>query len=146
MSASQLPDLDTSRDMAKPVAYMALGVALLAVLLLGVYVYRSMRPSPVIAELQKAQTATASDVKELERQLDDLAVTLTAVEETLRRDRQAAAVLDLKRSVIVLQEVGKQAPPSVRPKIQAIERQLSRLADEVAKPSPKKHLEIRSVR
>lgn len=145
MSASIMTELSGSRDAAKPIAYMALGVALVAVVLLGVYVYRSMKPMPVIKELQEAQAATASEVKDLEGRLQSLSTTVAAVEETVRRDKQAAALLDLKRSLIVLQEVRKQAPEDMKAKIVAIEEQLNSLADEVARPSPKKHLEIRSV-
>lgn len=145
MSASFMTELSGSRDAAKPIAYMALGVALVAVVLLGVYVYRSMKPMPVIKELQDAQAATASELRELDARLQSLSTTVAAVEDTIRRDRQAAALLDLKRSLIVLQEVRKQAPDDVKPKIVAIEEQLNSLADEVAQPSPQKRLEIRSV-
>lgn len=145
MSASNLPEFGKSRDMPKTIAYMALGVSVLAVLLLGVYVYRSTKPLPEIKELKEAQASTIENVKEIEVQLKDVSISLAAVEDTIRSDRQAALVLDLKRSLVVLQEVGKEAPPELKSKIQAIEKELNRLTEEVAQPSPKKRLELRSV-
>jgi VCBS repeat-containing protein len=146
MSAAQVPDLSSSREMPKTIAYMALGVSVLTVVLLGMYVYRSSKPRPEIKQLKEAQAATNENVKELEGKLKDVSISVAAIEETLRSDRQQALLLDLKRSLVVLQEVGKQAPPSLKPKIKAIEQELGRLTDEVAKPTPKKRLEIRSVR
>lgn len=145
MSASNLPDFGKSRDMPKTIAYMALGVSVLAVLLLGVYVYRSTKPLPEIKELKEAQAATTENIEEIEVQLKDIGISLAAIEDTIRSDRQTALVLDLKRSLVVLQEVGKQAPPELKSKIQAIEEELNRLTEEVAQPSPKKRLELRSV-
>jgi hypothetical protein len=146
MSSAQLPEFANSRDMSKIIAYMALGVSVVAVVLLGFYVYRSTKPLPVIKELQEAQATTSADVKKLEGIVKDASISIAAIEDTIRSDRQSALVLDLKRSLIVLQEVGKQAPESMKPKIKAIEEQLNSLSEEVAKPSPKKRLEIRSIR
>jgi hypothetical protein len=146
MSSAQLPEFANSRDMSKIIAYMALGVSVVAVVLLGFYVYRSTKPLPVIKELQEAQATTSADVKKLEGIVKDASISIAAIEDTIRSDRQSSLVLDLKRSLIVLQEVGKQAPESMKPKIKAIEEQLNSLSEEVAKPSPKKRLEIRSIR
>lgn len=146
MSAEQVPDVATERDMAKTIAYMALGVAAVAVVLLGVYVYRSMKPMPIIEKLQKSQETMAGEVKDIERTVKDLNINIAAIEQTIRRDRQAATVLDLKRSLITIQEVRKQAPESLRPKIEVLEEQLGHLLDEVTNASPKKRIEIRSVR
>ncbi len=113
--------------------------------MLGVYVYRSTKPLPVIKELQEAQAATAADMKTLKGKVHDVNISVAAIEETIRSDRQSSMVLDLKRSLVVLQEVAKQAPEAMKPRIRAIEEQLSRLTEEVAKRSPTKRLEIRSV-
>lgn len=146
MSAAHLPETADSRDMSKIIAYMALGVSVVAVVLLGFYVYRSTRPLPVIKELQEAQAATAADVRQIEEKVKDASISIAAIEDTIRSDRQSALVLDLKRSLIVLQEVGKKAPQSLQPKISDIEKQLNDLTEEVSKPSPKKRLKIRSIR
>lgn len=146
MSPEQTEEVASARDKANIIAYMALGIAIVAVGLLGAYVYRSMKPLPIIKELQSAQGATAEDVQELERAVQGLTININAIEETVRRDRQAAVVLDLKRSLITIKEVRKQAPASLQPKIEAIEEQLVHLLDEVGSPSPRKRIEIRSVR
>lgn len=146
MSAAQIPDFATSREMPRAIAYMALGVSVLTVVLLGVYVYRSSKPGPEIKQLKEAQAATSENVKELEERMKDVTISIAAIEDTIRSDKQQAILLDLKRSLVVLQEVSKQAPQELKPKIQAIEQELGRLTDEVAKPSPKKRLEIRSIR
>lgn len=145
MSPGQPEEVIGPRDMARTIAYMALGVALAAVILLGVYVFRSTRPIPIIEELQTAQVATAEDLHELERAVEDLSVTVSSIEESARRDRQASVVLDLQRSLITIKETRKEAPASLRPKIKAIEDHLVRLLDEMGSPTPKQRIEIRSV-
>ncbi|MDA2915495.1 hypothetical protein MYX64_01395 [Nitrospinae bacterium AH_259_B05_G02_I21] len=146
MSSGQPEEVVGPRDMARTIAYMALGVALAAVILLGVYVFRSTRPIPIIKELQTAQVATAEDLHELERAVEDLSVTVSSIEESARRDRQASVVLDLQRSLITIKEMRKEAPASLRPKTKAIEDHLVRLLDEMGSPTPKQRIEIRSVR
>ncbi len=146
MSAAKVPNVASDRDMAKTIAYMALGVAVVTVTLLGVYVYGSMRPMPILKELTKAQASTAEEVKELQRAMKGFTINVNAIEQTIRRDRRKSSVLDLKRSLISIQEVGKQAPASLRPKIKAIEEQLDRLINEVDNASPQKRIEIQSVR
>ncbi len=146
MSSGQPEEVAGQRDMARTIAYMALGVALAAVILLGVYAFRSTRPIPIIRELQTAQVATAEDVHELERAVEGLSVTVSSIEESVRRDRQASVVLDLQRSLITIKEMRKEVPDSLRPKIKAIEDHLVRLLDEMGSPTPKQRIEIRSVR
>lgn len=146
MSSGQPEEVSGPRDMARTIAYMALGVALAAVILLGVYVFRSTRPIPIIKELQTAQVATAEDLHELERAVEGLSVTVNSIEESARRDRHTSVVLDLQRSIITIKEMRKEAPASLRPKIKAIEDHLVRLLDEMGSPTPKQRIEIRSVR
>ncbi len=146
MSSGQPEEVAGQRDMARTIAYMALGVALAAVILLGVYAFRSTRPIPIIRELQTAQVATAEDVHELERALEGLSVTVSSIEESVRRDRQTSVVLDLQRSLITIKEMRKAASAPLRPKIKAIEDHLVRLLDEMGSPTPKQRIEIRSVR
>ena len=146
MSSGQPEGVAGPRNMARTISYMALGVALAAVILLGVYVFRSTRPIPIIKELQTAQVATAEDLNELERAVEDLSVTVNSIEESARRDRQASVVLDLQRSLITIKEMRKEAPAPLRPKIKAIEDHLVRLLDEMGSPTPKQRIEIRSVR
>ncbi len=146
MSSERQEEVSTSRDNGKTIAYMALGVALATVVLLGVYVYRSISPVSIIKELESTQAATAADVQKLERAVEGLTANIHTIEKSLRRDRQAAIVLDLKRSLIAIKELRRQAPASLRPKIEGLEEHLIRLVNKVASPSPRKHIEIRSVR
>ena len=99
MSSERQEEVATSKDTGKTIAYMALGVALATVVLLGVYVYRSISPVSIIKELESTQAATAADVQELERAVEGLTANINTIEKSLRRDRQAAIVLDLKRSL-----------------------------------------------
>ena len=146
MSSGQPEEVVGPRDMARTIAYMALGVALATVVLLGVYVYRSISPVSIIKELESTQAATAADVQKLERAVEGLTANIHTIEKSLRRDRQAAIVLDLKRSLVAIKELRRQAPASLRPKIEGLEEHLIRLVNQVASPSPRKHIEIRSVR
>jgi len=146
MSSERQEEVATSKDTGKTIAYMALGVALATVVLLGVYVYRSISPVSIIKELESTQAATAADVQELERAVEGLTANINTIEKSLRRDRQAAIVLDLKRSLVAIKELRRQAPASLRPKIEGLEEHLIRLVNQVASPSPRKHIEIRSVR
>jgi hypothetical protein len=146
MMEERMPEAVQQRDRAIILAYMALAVAVLSVALLGFYVYRSGRPMVLIKELRAAQEATASDVEELERALKGLSVNLATIEQTIRRDRNSALLLDLKRSLITLQEVRRQAPDALRDKIEAIEKDMAHLVDEVGRTSPIKRLELKSVR
>lgn len=146
MSEGQQEEVATPRDMARTIAYMALGVALAAVVLLGVYVFRSTRPLPIIKELRSTQVSTNEDLHELESTVEGLTITVNSIDEIVRRDRQTSVVLDLQRSLITIRELRKEASTSLQPKIKAIEDRLARLLDEVASPTPKQRIEIRSVR
>jgi hypothetical protein len=146
MSEGQPEEVSGPRDMARTISFMALGVALAAVVLLGVYVFRSTRPLPIINELRSTQVATTEGLQELERTVEGLTVTVNSIEGSVRRDRQASVVLDLQRSLITIKEMRKEASGSLQPKIKATEDHLARLLDEMASPSPRKRIEIRSVR
>ena len=141
MSSERQEEVATSKDTGKTIAYMALGVALATVVLLVVYVYRSISPVSIIKELESTQAATTADIQELERAVEGLTANINTIEKSLRSDRQAALVLDLKRSLIAIKELRRQAPASLRPKIEGLEERLTRLVNKVASPSPRKHIE-----